>query len=284
MGKLTDTKLRSLTAKGKYYDGGGLYIYIFGNGGNSWRIDYRYEGKSKTLTIGTYPSLTLAMARKRLAESKEQLANGIDPSAHKQAVKLARRDAQRNAFEVIAREWLANQAHTWTPKHQKKILSRLEMYIFPLLGGKEVKAITAPELLEAPRIIEAKGHNDTAHSTLNTCGAVFRYAIATGRGERDTSADLRGALKPKVQSNYPSIKDPKQIGILLQNIDDYQGNVVVRMALQFAPYVFVRPSELRCAVWSEFDLENAEWRIPAERMKKRQVHIVPLAVWTVKQK
>ncbi len=277
MGKLNDTKLRAITEHGKYFDGGGLYLFALKSGGKSWRIDYRHGGKYKTLTLGTYPSITLAEARKRLAEAKEQLSQGIDPSTHKQAVKAAKQAESANTFEIIAREWIANQCHTWTPKHQRKVTSRLETYIFPLVGRKEAKDITAPELLEALRVIEHKGYGETAHSTLNTCGAIFRYAIATGRGERDTAADLRGALKPKLQANYPSIKDPKQIGVLLNNIDEYQGNFIVRTALQIAPYVFVRPSELRCAVWSEFDLEGKEWRIPAERMKMRTMHIVPLA-------
>ncbi len=251
MAKLKDTELRAIKATGKaqkLFDGEGLYLYVSPKGGKTWRIDYRVAGKYKTLTLGAYPSITLANARKHLAEVKEKLVQGIDPSVQKQAIKSALRAETQNAFEVVALEWIENKKHTWTAKHQGKIISRLSTYIFPLLGHKDVKEITAPELLDALRKIEQRGFLDTAHATLNTCGQIFRYAIATGRGERDTAADLRGALKPLKQGNYPSIKDPKEIGILLNNIDEYHGNFIVRTALQIAPYVFVRPSELRCAV------------------------------------
>ncbi len=280
MSKLSDVTLRSVkpTAKAqKLTDGKGLYLYVAPTGGMSWRLDYTFEGKRKTFTFGQYPSLSLAAVRTKATEAKEKIANGIDPGAQKQAVKAAIKAVTANSFEVVAREWVANQAHVWTPKHQRKVTSRLETYIFPLLGNKEVKDVTAPELLEAIRHIEARGFFETAHSTLNSCGQIFRFAVATGRGERDTAADLRGALKPVKVSNFASVKDPKEIAVLLDNIDQYSGNLIVRKALQVAPYVFVRPSELRCAKWAEFNLEAAEWRIPAERMKMRQVHIVPLA-------
>ncbi len=281
MGKLTDTKLRAVKGTGKAQkltDGRGLYLYVSPAGGKSWRIDYtNSEGKRKTLTLGKSPDISLSEVRQQLSEVKAKLAQGIDPSTEKQAIKAAIIAKTVNSFEVVAREWISQQEETWTPKHKQKVLSRLETYIFPLVGKKEVKDITAPELLEAIRHIENMGYLETAHNVLNSCGQIFRYAIATGRGERDTAADLRGALKPKIQKNFPTITDPKKIGILLQNIDEYQGNVIVRTALQLAPYVFVRPSELRCAVGPEFDLEAAEWRIPAEHMKMRVVHIVPLA-------
>ncbi len=280
MGKLTDTTLRAAKGTGKIQklsDGGGLYLFISANGGKAWRVKYRFEGKEKTLSLGQYPHVTLIAARKFLAEAKEQLAHGIDPSIQKKARKEAIRTKRTNSFEIIAREWYENIKGTWSITHAKKTLARLENDLIPLLGSMAISDITAPKLLDVLRKIEVRGALDTAHRTLQVCGQIFRYAIATGRAERDISSDLRGALVPVKSKNYASITDPNEIGILLQNIDEYTGNRIVQTALQIAPYVFVRPGELRRAEWEEFDLDNAEWRIPAKRMKMRQVHIVPLA-------
>ena len=187
------------------------------------------------------------------------------------------REETTNSFEVVAREWFDKYKDSWVPHHSSKIFARLEKDIFPIIGGKPIGAITAPELLEALRRIEARGAIDTAHRTLQNCGQIFRYAIATGRAERDTAADLRDALSPVKHISFASITEPKAIGALLRDIDAYTGNIIVRAALCMAPCVFVRPGELRRAEWSEFDLEGAEWRIPAAKMKMRQLHIVPLA-------
>ena len=278
--KLTDTYLRALKATGqvqKKADGGGLYIHVSPTGGKLWRMAYSFEGKQKTLSFGAYPAVSLRDARQKREEAKEQLAKGIDPGAHKQAVKAATRAEYENTFEIIAREWFAKNKESWVDTHAEKIIRRLENYIFPIIGGRPVNHVTAPELLKALREVEAKGIPDVAHRALQDCSRIFRYAIATGRGERDTAADLRGALVPVKSENLASIIEPKAIGALLRDIDAYTGNVIVCAALRMAPYVFVRPGELRRAEWSEFNLEGAEWRIPAARMKMRQVHIVPLA-------
>ena len=278
--KLTDTFLRGIKATGKmqkHPDGGGLYLYVSPTGGKLWRIDYRFEGKRKTLSMGAYPTISLADARTRRQEAKVLLAQGIDPSAQKKAVKAAIKTDATNSFEVVAREWFDKYKDSWVDHHGKKIFARLENDIFPLIGAKAVGAVTAPELLEALRRIEARGAIDTAHRTLQNCGQIFRYAIATGRAERDTAADLRDALSPVRPTNFASITEPKAIGALLRDIDAYPGNLIVRAALRMAPYVFVRPGELRRAEWSEFNLESAEWRIPAARMKMKEMHIVPLA-------
>lgn len=278
--KLTDTYLRALKANGKvqkYSDGGGLYLHVSPTGGKLWRMGYRFEGKQKTLSFGKYPAVSLKDARNRRDEAKDLLAAGIDPGARKKAVKAAIKAETMNSFEVVAREWFERYKDSWVDHHGKKILARLENDIFPLIGGKAIGAVTAPELLEALRRIEARGAVETAHRALQNCGQIFRYAIATGRAERDTAADLRGALSPVKSTNFASITEPKDIGALLREIDAYPGNMIVRAALRMAPYVFVRPGELRRAEWAEFSLESAEWRIPAARMKMRETHIVPLA-------
>jgi integrase len=278
--KLTDTFLRGLKPTGKvqkHSDGGGLYIHVSPTGGKLWRMAYSFDGKQKTLSFGAYSAVSLKDARQKREEAKERLAQGIDPSAYKQAVKAATRAESANTFEIVAREWFAKNKESWVDTHAEKILRRLENYIFPIIGGKPIHQVTAPELLKALREVEAKGIPDVAHRALQNCSRIFRYAIATGRAERDTAADLRGALVPVQSENLASIIEPKAIGALLQDIDAYTGNVIVRAALRMAPYVFVRPGELRRAEWTEFDLAGAEWRRPATRMKMRQVHFVPLA-------
>lgn len=278
--KLNDTFLRGIKASGKtqkHTDGGGMYLLVSPTGGKLWRLDYRFEGKRKTLSLGAYPAISLKDARQRREEAREHLAKNIDPCAHKQALKAAVRAVTENSFEVVAREWYDKNKGIWVKQHGDKIFARLENDLFPLIGGMGIAEVTAPQILQALRRIEARGAVDTAHRTLQNCSQIFRYAIATGRAERDPAADLRGALTPVKATNLASIKEPKAIGALLRDIDAYQGNYIVRAALRMAPYVFVRPGELRRAEWSEFDLEKAEWRIPASRMKMRQMHIVPLA-------
>jgi integrase len=277
---LSDTALRNAKPQSKpvkLFDGGGLFLLVTPAASKWWRLKYRFEGKEKLLSLGVYPAVGLQEARKRRDEARERLAQGIDPSAYKQAVKAAVRAEAENSFEIVAREWFAKYQNSWVDSHAEKILRRLENYIFPIIGGKPVHQVAAPELLGALRTVEAKGIPDVAHRALQNCSRIFRYAIATGRAERDTAADLRGALVPVKSENLASIVEPKAIGALLRDIDAYTGNVIVRAALRMVPYVFVRPGELRRAEWTEFDLAGAEWRIPAPRMKMRQVHIVPLA-------
>lgn len=282
--KLTDTFLRGIKATGKaqkHPDGGGLYLYVSPTGGKLWRMDYRFEGKRKTLSIGAYDAVSLKDARTRRQEAKVQLAQGIDPCGHKQAVKQAARADNDSSYEIVAREWFGKYSSGWSESNGIKVLARQENYIFPFIGGKPIREVTAPELLEALRHIEKRGSLDTAHRALQDCSRVFRYAVATGRGERDTAADLRGALPPAKGSSFAAIVDPKEVGALLRAIDGYEGGIVVSSALRLAPLVFVRPGELRQAEWSEFDLDGEEWRIRADRMKMRQVHIVPLARQTL---
>ena len=278
--KLSDVTLRRVKATDKpqkFADGGGLYLYVAPTGGKLWRMDYRFEGKRKTLSFGAYPAVGRKEARARREEAKGQIAAGIDPGAHKKAAKEAARADTDSTFEIVAREWFNRQKDGWAESHAGKIMARLERDIFPVLGGRPVWDITAPMLLEALRRIESRGAVDTAHRALQTCGQVFRYAIATGRAEHNIAADLKGALPPVRGGHFASVKEPAAVGGLLRAIDAYTGNIIVRAALRIAPYVLVRPVELRRAEWAEFNLDANEWRIPATRMKMRELHIVPLA-------
>lgn len=260
----------------KMGDAGGMYLEVAPTGGKWWRLKYRFGGKEKRLALGVYPSITLAEARKRRDEARRLLTQGIDPGEHR---KLTKNTPEQDAdsFEAVAREWHAKFAPTWTAEHAARILQRLTLNVFPWIGGRPVGQITAPELLAVLRRIEARGRLETAHRAHQNCGAVFRYAVATGRAERDPSGDLRGALPPASKRHHAAVIDPKAIAELLRAIDGYTGSFVTACALRLAPLVFVRPGELRRAEWAEIDLDAAEWRIPAAKMKMRAPHVVPLA-------
>ena len=244
-------------------------------GGKWWRLKYRFGGKEKRLSFGTYPDVGLKAARAKREVARQQLAAGIDPSEARKAEKLA--DAGAESFEAIAREWHSKFSPTWESGHGGRIIRRFERDVFPWLGKRPIAALRAPDLLAVLRRIESRGTQDTAHRVKQNCGQVFRYAVATGRADRAPTGDLRGALPTAKPKHHASIVDPKGIGQLLRAIDSYEGHFVTKCALRLAPLCFVRPGELRKAHWSEIDLEEAEWRIPAERMKMRQKHIVPLS-------
>jgi integrase len=276
---LTDTKVRTTKPADKpqkLFDGGGLFLLVTPSGGKLWRLKYRFGGTEKSLSLGRYPETSLAEARQKRDQASALLAKGVDPGDTKKAQKATGMQ-ETETFEIIAREWHAKFSRSWASSHAKTTIRRLELFIFPWLGNRPIKTITAPELLAALRRIEAKGALETAHRVKQVCGQVFRYAIATGRAERDPSGDLRGAIPPASGKHMATITDPKEIAGLLRSIDSYRGSIVTRCALQLAPLVFVRPGELRQAEWSEFNLETAEWRIPAEKMKAGAVHIVPLS-------
>ena len=281
---LTDTKVRSVKPREKSFkiaDGKGLFLVVKPNGSKYWRFRYRFANKEKLLAIGIYPDVTLADARRKRDEARKLLADNTDPGMAKQLKKRAIKLIAENSFEAVTREWHIKFSSKWTPEHGTKILIRLEKDIFPWLGHRPITEITAPELLAVLRRIENRGAIETAHRTLQNCGQIFRYAIATGRAERDVSADLRGAIPPVKKRHLASITDPKSIGNLLRALNDYNGHFVTKSALQLAPLVFVRPGELRKAEWSEFNFETAEWRIPPEKMKMRITHIVPLSTQAV---
>ena len=276
---LSDAKVRNArpdTKPVKMFDSNGLFLLVSPSGGKWWRFKYRFGGKEKLLSLGTYPEISLAEARERRDAARKLVANGVDPSQVRKAQK-ASKEADENTFEVVAREWHAKFTPTWTPVHAKSILRRLELNIFPWLGSRPIIEIKAPEVLMALRRIEARGALESAHRVKIICGQVFRYAIATGRAERDPTADLRGALPPVRSKHLAAITQPEKVAGLLRAIDGYQGHFVTKCALRLAPLFFVRPVELRHMEWSEIDFDVREWNIPAEKMKTREAHLVPLA-------
>ena len=276
---LTDTAIRKAkpAAKpAKLADGGGLYLLLRPDGARWWRWDYRrpVTGKRNTLSLGTYPETGLAEARARHAEARKALAAGIDPGEQRKAEKAAGLERAGNSFEVVAREWLAKQ--TWVPGYRDKVDAWLVNDVFPYIGGKPVAEVTAPEFLRVARRIEERGAIESAHRILQNCGQVMRYAIATGRADRNPVADLKGALTTAEGRHHAAITDPLALGGLLRAIEGYYGDPVTRAALKLSGLLFVRPGELRHAEWEEIDLDKAEWNIPADKMKMRQPHLVPL--------
>jgi integrase len=277
--KIQNTPPQKKTAR--LFDGRGLYLEIAPTGSRWWRFKYRFAGKEKRISLGVYPDVGLKKARDRRDDMRKLVADGIDPSAARKQEKLMALDAALNTFEAVAREWFEKYSPNWEASYSKKLLARLEANIFPWLGHRPIRDIKAPELLSVLRRVESRGVLETAHRLMNYCGNIYRYAVATGRAERDISADLRGALPPSTPRHHASVTEPRDVAALLRAIDGYRGSNVTRYALQLAPLVFVRPGELRKAEWIEIDLEAGEWRIPAERMKMKAKHIVPLSMQAV---
>jgi len=265
----------------KLTDGGGMYLLVQPNGAKYWRLNYRFAGKRKTMAIGVYPDVSLSDARDRREVARKQLANGIDPSAAKQEQKAAIVALTENSFEVVAHEWYTKFSTNWKESHSITVRGRLKNDVYPWIGTRPIGEIDAPELLTVLRRIESRGALSTAHTVNSVCGQVFRYAIATGRAKRDPSADLKGALTPYRVTHLAALTDPVKIGKLMRDIEGYKGTFIVRCAFKLAPYVFLRPIELAKAEWTEFDLDIAEWRIPASKMKKNRLHIIPLPTQAV---
>ena len=279
---LTDTAIRNTKPADKpikLFDGGGLFVHITPAGQRYWRLKYRFAGKEKLLAIGVYPEVGLKEARDRREEAKRLLSEGVDPSVERKVRKVATVERVANSFEAVAREWHTKYAPSWSESNAKKVLARLENDVFPWLGGRPIAELKAPELLAVCRRVESRGALDTAHRVLQTCGQIFRYAVATGRAERDPSGDLRGALPPAKGKHYAAPTDPKEVAGLLRMFDGFTGTFVVKCALLLAPMLFVRPGELRQARWGDVDLDAGEWRFVSS---KRDVpHIVPLATQAV---
>ena len=276
---LSEIKIRTAKPKDKPYkisDVDGLYLLVTENGGKWWRFKYRFDGKEKLLSLGTYPEISLADARQRRDEARKQVAKGIDPGAVRKAMKQAETE-ETETFEVIAREWHLKFINTWSDSHAATISRRMEVDLFPRIGNRPIAEIKAPELLAVLRRVESRGVLETAHRVRTIAGQVFRYAVATGRAERDPSADLKGALPPPEKKHHAAITDPKEVAPLLRIMDGYQGHFIVKCALRLAPLFFVRPGELRHAEWAEISLDEAVWNIPATKMKMKQPHIVPLS-------
>lgn len=288
---LSEVQVRNAKPQEKDYrllDGFGLYLIVTTHNGKLWRLDYRFDGKRKTLALGTYPSITLADARQRREEAKKLLANNVDPSEIKKAQKLARHSDKVNSFEVVARAWHAVNTPRWADSHAKTTLARLEKSIFPWLGPKPVNEIKLSDIKSVLHRIEERAP-ESARRMLVCCNMIFRYCRATEVIDRNP---LEG-LKPRdiltttpIEHHLPAITDPKELAALLRSIDDFKGSFVVKCALQLAPLVFQRPGDLRQMEWVDIDFEKAEWNIPIEKMKltakekakrKGEAHCVPLS-------
>jgi len=276
-------------------DGDGLCLLLFVKGGShSWSFDYTFDGRRKTVSFGTYPATPFSLARRLADEARQQLRHGLDPSDVRKASGRAserRRTDERRAgqglaptgsFEDVAREWFEKNAPSWAATHSEKIIRRLERDVFPWIGKKPIASVRPGDLLDLLRRVESRGAIETTHRVQQNCGQVFRYAVATARAESDPSRDLRGALTPWKPQHYATLTDPREVGRLLRDIDAHEGSVATKCAMKLAPMLFVRPGELHRAEWSEIDLDKAEWRIPAAKMKGRIMHIVPLAKQAVR--
>jgi integrase len=258
----------------KLPDEKGMYLLVNPNGSKYFRLKYRFGGKEKVLALGVYPDTSLKQAREKRDEARKQLAEGIDPSENRKAVKSSKAESAANSFEIIAREWGGKKVDTWADKNNRS-KRMLERNIFPWLGSKPITDILPKDILDCLRRVEDRGTIETAHRTLQICGQVYRYAVATGRAERDITPDLRGALPPAKGEHFAAITEPKQVAELLRAIDSYQGSLPAVCALKLAPLVFVRPGELRAAEWQHIDLDAKEWRYYVSKTSVQ--HIVPLS-------
>ena len=281
---LTDPKIKQAKPQEKIYrisDEKGLYLEVHPNGSRYWRHKYRFNGKEKRLAYGVYPEVTLKEARQKRDDNRRLLSKEIDPSAAKQAHKLALGVASNNSFESIAREWYSKQLPTWAESTAKKRLALLENDFFPWLGSRPITEINALDLLTTLQRIEKRGANETAHHGRQTAGQIFRYARLTQRCSHDPAQDLKGALIARNTIHRPAIVNPTELGKLLASIDAYKGTHIVRTLLALCPMLFQRPGEMIAMQWNELDLEVGEWNIPAEKMKMGIAHLVPLSTQAI---
>ena len=280
---LFDTTLRNTRAgekPQKLSDGGGLYLLVKTTGKKFWHMAYRFEGKQKLLSFGQYPEVSLSDAREARQKARELLAKGIDPGQVKKEAKQAKKAEEQIAcstFQKVATEWFQKYELKLSEKHAAKLRRYLETKIFPLIGHKPVADLTPQDFLTVVSEAERLGHNETAHKIMHLCSQVMRYARITGLVQYDTAGGLTAALTSVQRTHYAAITEPKEIGILLRDIDAYEGYTPVYYFLKILPYVFTRPSELRLARWEEFDFDKAMWKIPSTRMKMRREHTVPLS-------
>ncbi len=295
----SDAVIRAIKAddlRKRLADGDGLVLLLFAKrGSHSWRLDYRFQGKRNTLTLGSYPDTSLGLARRKADAARKLLAEGFDPSQQRKAERevvaqervVAERQSQglpaAGTFEAVAREWFAVRRDGWSKSYGDKVIARLESDVFPWIGRVPAADITGPQLLEVMRRIEARGVVETAHRALQDSGQVFRYAVATGHAKFNPARELKDALRQPNPRHFPAIVDPKRLGELLRAMDNYAATPVVRAALKLAPMLLLRPGELRFAEWPEIDLDEALWSVPAVRMKRElrqkmsgSPHLVPL--------
>jgi integrase len=278
---LTDTACKNTKPKEKPFklaDEKGMFLLVNPNGSKYFRLKYRFAGKEKVLALGVYPETSLKQAREKRDAARKQIADGIDPSITR---KIEKAGSIENTFKAVAEEFLEANSGKWSASHKRHIKECFDRDVYPWLGSRPLKDLSAVEVLTALRRITARGALETAARTKQFIGQAIRYGIATGRAERDVTQDLRGALPSPVRGHFPAITEPKPLGQLLRDIDAYTGDFVVRTALQLQPLIFARPANLAAAEWSEFDLEAAEWRIAADKMKMRDAHIVPLSMQAI---
>ena len=276
--KLSDARLRKLTEPGKHFDGGGLYLELTPAGGRYWRLKYRFAGKEKRLAFGVYPDVSLKEARDRREAARKALDRGEDPGDLKKAAKEKAVHEASNSLEAVTNDWLAHHAPRWTPTTMARIRASLEADIFPSLGSRPMASITAREIMAAVQKIEARGSGEMAGRVLQRIKAAFRYAVVHHRIESNPMLDLvpSEVLKPRQTKHRPALAE-RDLPEFLKKLGDYQGDVSTRHALQLLILTAVRPGEARGARWDEFDLDARLWRIPAERMKMRTEHLVPLS-------
>jgi integrase len=276
---LTPIAIRNAKPRSKPYklaDEAGLYLLVRPDGARYWRLKYRFAGKEKLLALGVFPDVTLAEARTDRDEAKGRLRDGVDPGAERKARKLADRHAAANSFKAVAEEWMEKQATRWTERHGERVRRSIVADLYPDLGTRPIVEIKAPEVLATLRKIEARGAHEARERVQQRASMIFRYAVATGRCERDPVTDLRGAFTSPTRHNYAALGQ-KDLPGFFTKLAEYDGEPTTKLAIRLLALTFVRTGELRAAQWSEVDMDGAEWRIPAERMKMRQEHIVPLS-------
>ena len=279
---LNDTAIRNAKPGEKpvkMFDVDGLFIIITPTGGKWWRFRYKFDGKEKLLSLGVYPDVGLKDARAKRDDARKLLAKDVDPGEHRKATKAAKVERSANSFEVICREWLEARKQTVEASQHAKTLARMENDVFPWLGSKAISEITAPDVLKVLRRIDERGARYSAHRVRSEISRAFRYAIATGRAERDPCPDLKGAIQPAKETHFAAITEPPAVGELLRAIDGFKGTFVVKCALLLSPMLFTRPGELRKAEWASFDLDKSEWRYFINKTKTE--HLVPLSVQAV---
>lgn len=276
---LTATEVKQAKPQEKPYklaDGGGLHLLVKPNGSRYWRYKYRYAGKEKVLSLGVYPEVSLKAARQKHQNARDQLAQGTDPSAVRKVEKLSRHLAAAESFEAISQEWQQVRQADKAQATRDRGCSIIANYLTPWIGNRPIADITAQELLAVLKRAESTGTIDSAHRARQIAGQIFRYAVVTGRAERDVTSDLKGALKPRTKKHHASIIDPAGVGRLLVAMDTFEGTIIVKTALRLAPLLFQRPGELRAMEWAEINWKDEQWEIAAEKKKMRQPHIVPL--------
>jgi integrase len=282
---LTDSAVKAAKPKAKPYhltDGLGMYLLVKPNGGKYWRMDYSLHGRRKKYAVGVYPSVSLKDARIERDKAKRLVSEGIDPVQYRQMTKASQRKSSENSFETVALEWLAKQKQVWTEGHAVTVEQRLRKNLLPWLGNRPISEINPPELLRVLRRIEDRGAVESAYRSRTIAGQVFRYGIACGLCDRDPSADLRDALQPRKPKKMAAITEPAEVGGLMRAIDGYQGDLITRCALRLSALTFCRPGEIRHAEWAEIIWAKEEWVIPAEKMKMKRDHVIPLADQTIK--